>query len=62
VDGESDRVKLRCVPWPGAVPTSAVIRVGGSLYCLRCARPILADQAQQHEHVTPGAAAAHRRR
>jgi hypothetical protein len=49
-------------PWPGAVPTSTVIPVGGSLYCLRCARPILAEQAEQHEHVTPGAAAAHRRR
>jgi hypothetical protein len=38
---------VTCPPWPGAVPTSTVIRLGG------CARPILADQAGQHEREHP---------
>jgi hypothetical protein len=41
--------RVSCPPWPGTVPTSTVICVGGALYCLRCARPIRAEQAEQHE-------------
>ena len=41
-----------CRPWPGAVPTSTVIWVTGRLYCRRCVRSVLAEQAEEHERAT----------
>jgi hypothetical protein len=41
-------------PWSGAVLTSTVMYIGGRPYCLRCARPILAERAEQHEREHQG--------
>jgi hypothetical protein len=41
---------VTCPPWPGALPTSTVICIGRRPYCLRCARPIQADQTEHEYH------------